>query len=147
MRDAIIIIVVLLLLLLLISIFGGSLRYTPSAETFYQSVDDEGAEDQDEGAEEGAEGAPAMDMEDMGMPMPDDAQIDTFAQLQEDNEGAERNVPSGELSPMMMSETFQQAGNSASQAMAKILGKTGGPTTEASKKVEAFQDGGHFAAF
>jgi hypothetical protein len=130
MRDAIIIIVVLLLLLLLISVFGGSLRYTPSAETFYQSIDESSSQEEQEEGEE-------MD----AMPA--------------DMAAAEEHEPSGELSPMLLSETFQQAEQSATDVMRNMFSsiKQNAPQAAAAdankkeEKVEPFQDGGHFAAF
>lgn len=157
MHDAIIIIVVLLLLLLLISVFGGSLRYTPSAETFYQSLEEGGeegyADGEDQAQDQEQEQAQEMPQMSAAAAIPDmnDPQIDTFAELTEDS-GEQQRVPSGELSPMMMNETFQQAEKSATEAMRKIINKMPQPEKytnrkEVVKKVEAFQNGGHFAAF
>jgi hypothetical protein len=133
MRDAIIIVVVLLLLLLLISVFGGSLRYTPSTET-YQSIDDEDEQEQDQDQEQEQEQEQELQMPmhmPMPMPMP---QVDTFAEPESEEQ-------SGEISPMM-SETFQQAEKSASDVMKKILS-----TSSKDKKVEPFQSGGMYASF
>lgn len=59
MRDAIIIIVVLLILLLLISVFGGSIRYTPYMEPFSSSSSP--ADDDDEN-EVGSNSSPHSEM-------------------------------------------------------------------------------------
>lgn len=145
MRDAIIIVVVLLLLLLLISVFGGSLRYTPSAETFYQSIEDEDnfQEEEEQQQQQPMDGespdVPSMNMMQMQMPMP---QVDTFAEPEESEE------PSGELSPMMMSETFQQAEKSATDVMKKMLSPaSASASASADKKIEPFQSGGMYASF
>jgi hypothetical protein len=145
MRDAIIIIVVLLLLLLLISVFGGSLRYTPSAETFYQSIDEPESQEEEEQEQEQEQQHEGGE----GMPEP---QVDGFADVAVVEEERE---PSGEISPMLLSETFQQAEQSATDVMRNMFSsiqhpQAAAPPPPASKKeekVEPFQNGGHFAAF